>query len=84
MVPTTPIIPNRYDDDAQRLRRLEAQADGARRRSVLALLGGIVVLAALIPLDVLGWGGAGLLLAPLGLGLLLGAGLQLLLARWSS
>jgi len=75
-----PQIPNRYDDDAQRLKRLEAQEQQTRRRTLLLILGGVLILIALIPLWLLGWSGAGLMLVPIGLGVVLLAGLQLLLA----
>jgi hypothetical protein len=75
-------MPNRYDDDEQRLRRLEAQEQTSRRRSLLLALCGMLTLAALVPLAGLGWSGAGLMLAPIGIGLILVAGIQLLLARF--
>lgn len=84
MLPPVPQLPNRYDDDDQRLRRLEAQERDSRRRSVLLLLCGVIALAAIVPLTALGWPGGALLLAPIGLGLILGGGIQILLARFSA
>lgn len=74
-----PRLPNRYDDDEQRLRRLEAQEAGDRRRLLALFIGGWLVLAALLPFTLAGWGGVGVLLVPIGLGIVLGAGIQLAL-----
>ena len=79
--PVPPQIPNRYDDDEQRLRRLEAQESEGRRRSLLLFVGGWLVLAALIPFALTGWAGVGLVLVPIGLGMILGGGLQLFTDR---
>lgn len=76
-----PDIPNRYDNDEARLRRLEAQATAERRKWLIVLALGVLALVAALPLSLVGWGGLMLLLAPLGLGMILGAGIQLLLDR---
>lgn len=76
-----PYIPNRYDTDEARLRRLEAQAQSERRKWLVVLALGIGLLLLGIPLFLLGWSGVMLMLAPLGLGMILGAGIQLLLDR---
>ena len=79
-----PRIPNRYDDDEQRLKRLDAQQADEHRRWLVVFIGGWLVLAAIIPFALAGWGGVGLLLAPIGLGMVLGAGVQLALERLGS
>jgi uncharacterized RDD family membrane protein YckC len=84
MLPLVPRIPNRYDDDEQRLRRLERQERESAARLWAVLLCGVALLALLVPLALIGWSGAGLLLLPLSLGMILGAGIQLALARFAA
>ncbi|HEY8601016.1 MAG TPA: hypothetical protein VIL85_21455 [Thermomicrobiales bacterium] len=81
MLPILPQLPNRYDDDEQRLRRLEALDDDTPRRSVIILVVGLSLLGAELLLGRIGWGGAGLILVPLGLGLALVGAIQLTLGR---
>ncbi len=84
MSPVPPQIPNRYDDDEQRLRRLEAQETDDRRRSLALVIGGLLVLTTLIPLVLTGWSGVGVVLVPIGLGMIIGGGVQLVTARLGS
>jgi hypothetical protein len=79
MLPIVPQIPNRYDDDEQRLKRLEALDDDAPCRPLLLLLAGLLLLGAELLLSPLGWGGVGLIVVPLGLGLTLVGMIQLTL-----
>jgi len=72
-----PRIPNRYDDDEQRLKRLEAQGEDPPRRPLALVAVGVVLLGATLALARAGWGGAGLILVPIGLGCALGGGIQL-------
>ena len=76
-----PQIPNRYDTDEQRMKRLEAQERGERRKWWLVFGLGCFLLIAYFPLALVGWDGLMLLLAPLGLGMIIGAGVQLFLER---
>lgn len=78
-----PRIPNRYDDDDQRLRRLEAQDDQERRKWLVVFSVGLLLLLAMLPCLLVGWGGIGLILVPTGVGMMLGAGMQLVLARFA-
>ena len=78
MIP--PRIPNRYDDDEQRMKRLEAQDDDSPRRWGVIFVAGCLVLAAFAVLAVVGWSGAGVVLVPLGLGMVLISGIMLVLA----
>jgi hypothetical protein len=78
MIP--PRIPNRYDDDEQRMKRLEAQDDDSPRRWGVTFVLGCLVLAAFALLAVAGWSGAGVVLVPLGLGMVLISGIMLALA----
>lgn len=75
-----PQIPNRYDTDEQRLKRLEAQEAASRRRALAQLVGGAMMIAATFVLARFGWGGAGLLLVPIGLGLIIAGGVQVFVA----
>ncbi len=72
-----PQIPNRYDNDEQRLRRLEAQEEESPRRPFVVITAGFLLLGATLVLARIGWGGAGLILVPVGLGLALAGGIQL-------
>lgn len=83
MMPPFPQIPNRYDDDEQRLKRLEALDDDAPHRPLCILVAGLLLLGAELLLSRVGWGGAGLIVVPLGLGLTLVGVIQLALARLS-
>jgi hypothetical protein len=83
MMPLFPQLPNRYDDDEQRLKRLEALEDDAPRRPLLLLVAGLFLLGVDLLLSRLGWGGAGLIVVPLGLGLTLVGVIQRALARMS-
>jgi hypothetical protein len=76
-----PQIPHPADEDQQRLKRLDALVDASHRRWLLVFLGGWLVLAAWLPLAVAGWPGAGVVFVPIGLGMVIGAGVQLLVDR---
>ena len=75
-----PRVPNPFDDDAQRTARLEAHVEG-RTRWVIVVLAGLVVLGAWGVLSLAGQPGSGLVLVPIGLGMLIGGGIQLLVTR---
>jgi len=75
------VVPNPYDDEARRTERLNAQVDADARRNVLVFVGGLLVLVAFGMLALVGLPGAGLLLVPIGLGMLVGSGIELLLGR---
>jgi hypothetical protein len=77
----TPVVPNPYDDDAQRAERLNAQVDADARRTALVFVGGLIVLVAFGLLLLVGLPGAGLVLVPIGLGMLVGSGIELLVGR---
>jgi hypothetical protein len=77
----TPVVPNAYDDDARRTERLNAQVDADARRTVLIFVGGLLVLVAFGLLALVGLPGVGLLLVPIGLGMLIGSGIELLLGH---
>ena len=47
-------------------------------------IGGGLVLGVWLALALAGWPGTGVVLVPVGLGMLLGAGIQLILARFSA
>ena len=76
-----PQIPNRYDTDDARLARLERQEVEGRRKWWVVLIVGILLLVAYLPLALIGWPGVMLIFAPLGLGMIIGAGISLLLDR---
>ena len=79
-----PQVPNPFDDDAQRLERVEAHLAVARRPWLAVFIGGGLVLGVWLALALAGWPGTGVVLVPIGLGMLLGAGIQLILARFSA
>jgi MYXO-CTERM domain-containing protein len=76
-----PQIPNRYDTDEQRMKRLEAQDEDSPRRTWLLFLAGLLLLLLMIPASLIGWGDVGLILVPIGLVLTLVGGITLLVAR---
>ena len=79
-----PQIPNRYDSEEARLKRLEAQEFAERRKWMIVLVIGCLFLIAGVPLTLVGWSGVLLLLAPLALGMIIGAGVQLFIERVGS
>jgi hypothetical protein len=76
-----PQIPNRYDTDEERMKRLEALEEDSPRRTWLIFLAGVLLLLLMIPASLLGWGDVGVILVPIGLALTLIAGIMLLVAR---
>src|SRR5260370_33771528 len=72
---------NPLDQESDRTRRLEARDFGPSRKWVLIFGIGVVVLVAWGVLAVLGLPGAGVVLDPIGLGVVLGGGHPMLLAR---
>ena len=74
---------NPLDTDDYRVRRLDARDFGRSRRWVIVACGGAGVLIVFGCLAALGLPGTGLVLVPVGLGMLLGGGIQLLLDRIS-
>jgi hypothetical protein len=71
-----PQVPNPFDDDAQRMSRLESHVATSSRRRKWVLIGGVVVLAAWGALAVAGLPGTGLALVPIGAFMILGSLLE--------
>ena len=75
-------VPNPYDDDDQRRQRVEAQLDQTTsRRSLVIFVIGWIILGVFGLLMWVGLPGSGLVLVPIGLGMILGSGLELVLGR---
>ena len=72
-----------FDSEDDRIRALNTRDFGRPRRWVVVLAGGVALLMVFATLAALGFPGTGLLLVPIGLGMVLGAGIQLLLDRVS-
>jgi len=77
----TPGIPNDADDETARERRLESRDFGKSRYWRWVFAGGWVVLAAFGVCLLVGLPGAGVVLVPVGLFMIIGSGIQLLLER---
>ena len=75
-----PHVPNPFDDDAQRSQRVEQHLDDSRRWR-LVFFGGWLVLGIFGLLALLGYPGAGLVLVPIGAGMILGGAVQMFLDR---
>ena len=75
-----PRVPNPFDDDAQRTERLGRQLDASRRWRLVFCVGWLV-LGVWGLLALLGYPGAGLVLVPVGAGMIIGGGIQLVLDR---
>jgi hypothetical protein len=71
------VFPNKYDDDARRLERVEAQVDACHWCWRVVFVLGWAALAAWGALVWAGWPASGLILIPLGIGMIIGAGVQL-------
>ncbi len=82
MIPN-PIFRNPNETDLERELRTEAEVGNQTRRSKVIFGGGIVVLLGFAACAVLGLPGAGVILVPIGMGMLLGGGIELLLGRTS-
>ena len=80
-MPIPAIVPNPFDDDAQRQSRMEANLPTSSRRAAAILATGCVALIAFAVLVPLGYPGAGIALVPVGMLLILGGGIELLLSR---
>ena len=78
LTPPLPIVPA-SEDEAQRLEHLYARTDGPSRRWQLVFLGGWFVLGVCAVFAMAGWPGSGIVLLPIGLGMLVGSGVQLLI-----
>jgi len=78
-----PQVPNPFDDDASRWQRAQSNVDTSSRKWVIVFVAGLAVLAAWAILAVVGQGDYGLVLAPIGLGMVVGGGVQLLIDRIS-
>ncbi len=74
---SVPRIPNPFDDDAQRLSRLEAQIDTSKWRRRWVLVAGAITLVVWVVLAFVGLPGTGLVLVPIGILLILGSALDL-------
>ena len=79
-----PLFPNAYDDDERRRQRLEARMDTPSRRSVIVFAGGLLALIVFGVLAFAGLPGSGVVLVPIGLGMMLGAGIELAVGRLGS
>ena len=75
-----PRVPNPFDDDAQRTQRLGQHLDDSRRWRLVFVLGWLV-LGVFGLLALLGYPGAGVVLVPIGVGMIVGGGIQLVLDR---
>ena len=75
------IVPNPYDDDAQRQRRADANLPVTSRRAAAILGGGCLMLIAFLVLVPLGYPGSGVVLIPTGMLLIIGGSIELLLSR---
>jgi hypothetical protein len=76
------LIPGRgnpFDSEDDRRRMLNERDFGGSRRWVVVVAAGVALPVVFGILAVLGFPGAGLLLVPIGLGMVLGGGIQLLL-----
>lgn len=74
---------NPLDSEDERMRRMEARDFASSRRWVAIFIGGLAILAIFGILSLLGLPGLGIALVPIGLGMAVGAGLQLLVDRIS-
>src|SRR4051812_42744207 len=79
-----PSVPNPFDDDASRLQRAEANVEQGNLIWKLVFVGGLGLLGLWVVLAMMGIGGWGVLLAPIGLGMVIGAGVQLFIDRISA
>ena len=75
---------NPYDDDAQSLAQIEARLDTQPRRSALLIVGGLAAIALFAALALAGLPGSGLILVPIGIGMILGGGIEWVLGRLGS
>ena len=75
-----PRVPHPFDDDAQRTRRVEQHLAGSRRWHLVFFCGWLV-LAVFGLLALAGYPGAGVVLVPIGGGMVLGGAVQLLVDR---
>jgi hypothetical protein len=80
-MPVPAIVPNPFDDDAQREARMEANLPISSRRALAIVLVGCVALMSLAVLIPLGYPGAAVALLPFGALMLIGGGIELLLSR---
>jgi small-conductance mechanosensitive channel len=79
-----PRVPNPFEDDSHRLQRLMGNDDTGKRIWRYVFIGGWLVLALWAVLAFLGLPDFGLVLAPLGLAMLIGSGIQLFIDRISA
>ena len=82
MIPN-PIFRNPNETDLERELRLEAEFGSQTRRSKIIFAGGILILIGFVACCVVGLPGAGVILVPIGMAMLLGAGIELLLGGLS-
>ncbi len=68
-----PFLP---EDEAERQRRLDAQDFATASRSRWILLGGLVALALFVVLAIDGLPGTGVVVVPLGMGMIIGGGIE--------
>ena len=79
-MPMPPVMPP-TSDEAERWRRIEAADFSKTRYWHVVFVGGWLVLPLFGILAVLGFPGAGLVLVPIGVGMIIGSGIQLLVDR---
>jgi hypothetical protein len=78
-----PGVPNPFDDDASRWQRAQSNVDHSSRKWAIVFVGGFVVLAVWALAVAFGQGDVGLIMAPVGLGMIVGGGVQLFIDRIS-
>jgi predicted phage tail protein len=76
-----PLSGPRDEDESARMRRLIDEDDSDSPFWKWIFGGGCVALVAFAVLALAGWPGAGVVLVPIGLGMIIGGGIQLLLNR---
>ena len=79
-----PRVPNPFEDDSHRLQRLMGDDNRGKRIWRLVFVAGWVVLAVWAVLAFVGQGDFGVILAPIGMGMLIGSGIQLFIDRISA
>jgi len=75
-----PRLPNPFDDEMQRAQRVDQNLDTSRFTGIV-FFGGWLVVAVFGALALVGYPGTGLVLVPIGVGMIIGGGVQLLLDR---
>ncbi len=74
-------IPGQFDNEEDRTRRLESQTFGPSRKWLVVFVLGLIALVAFGALTMVGYPGTGVILVPIGLGMVIGGGIQVLVDR---